>query len=270
MKLPVNPSWFSSIFFRTAGSGGTLSGGPPSRKREFRAEGGSGTDLVWTTASVRQRPTYTSVTNYTATGVTEQTHMNLLPLNVFDGPALAVLNTNGLLMERIPVGHSAGWITRIFPLSDGHTERLAGTSPTCFTEATLLSGTWEGLVVLSIKDIGVPTLEAMSGNPGSIMSLFQDALRIFRDVYGKNAIEKALVSPTTVKVFLARPENRSKKSLLVRALRKVMLHPPSASSASIKSSGVHSYCEVQNPIFASPLQFADQDWWTIISNGTTP
>ena len=49
-----------------------------------------------------------------------------------------------------------------------------------------------------------------------------------------------------------------------------MLHPPSTSSASPKSSGVHSYCEVQNPIFASPLQFADQDSWTITSNGVTP
>ena len=244
--------------------------GLPPENGNFGLKVDPATDLAWTTATVRQKPTYTAVTNYSSAGVYYQAHMNLVPLSFFDGPALAVLNTNGLLMERIPVGNSAGWITGIFPLADGHTVRLAGTSPTCYSEVTLLAGTWEGLVVLSIKDIGVPTLEAMSGNPGSIMSLSQDALRIFRDVYGKNAIEKALVSPATVKVFLARPVNRSKKSILVLALRKVMLHPPSASSASIKSSGVHSYCEVQNPIFASPLQFADQDWWTITSDGTTP
>ena len=73
--------------------------GLPPENGNFGLKVDPATDLVWTTASVRQRPTYTSVTNYTATGVTEQTHMNLLPLNFFDGPALAVLNTNGLLME---------------------------------------------------------------------------------------------------------------------------------------------------------------------------
>ena len=52
-------------------------------------------------------------------------------------------------MERIPVANSAGWITGIFPLSDGHTVCLAGTSPTCYSEVTLLAGTWGGLVVLS-------------------------------------------------------------------------------------------------------------------------
>lgn len=60
------------------------------------------------------------------------------------GPALTVLNINGLLMERIPVANSAGWITGIFPLSDGHTVCLAGTSPTCYSEVTLLAGTWGG------------------------------------------------------------------------------------------------------------------------------
>ena len=91
------------------------------------------------------------------------------------------------------------------------------------------------------------------------MNLARDAVRIFRDVYGKAALEKALVSPTTLDAFLSRPENRSKKRLLVRAVEKMLAHPPPIARAGIKSSGVHSYCETQNPIFSSPLQFADQD-----------
>ena len=261
------------VLYRLLPSGrvrGPFPVGLPPENGNFALKFDPRTDLVWTTSSVRQRPTETSVTTYTGTQVLTQTRLNPLPLSFFDGPALAVLNTNGLLMERIPVGSAAGWITSIFPLTDGRTVRLAGATPTCYSEVTLLAGTWEGLVVLSLKDIGLPALSSISGHPGSVLSLAQGAARIFRDLYGKNAVEKALLSPAKLRAFLARPENRSKKALLLRGLTKLASHPPAVAFGTVKSAGVHSTCELQNPIFSSPLQIADQDWWTITPTGTVP
>ena len=67
-----------------------------------------------------------------------------------------------------PERYAAGWITGIFPLSDGHSVRLAGITSTRFSEMILLSGKWEGFVVLSLKENVLPARGSISGNPGPL------------------------------------------------------------------------------------------------------
>ena len=244
--------------------------GTPPQNGNFNLTVDPATDLVWTTVAIRQRPTLTSVTTYTGTQVQTETKLNILPLSFIDGPGLAVLNTQGLLLERIPVGNAAGWIRSVFPLTGDHSVRIAGETPTCFTEIHILDGTWEGFVVLSMVNVGIPAIDTIAGNPKGTIAVGQMAFKIFLKTFGPDAAKEALSSREALKIFLAKKENRAKQKLLIRALKTMVTHPPASLTGGIKSSSVHSVCETNNPIFSNPLQISDQDWWTLTSNGTAP
>ncbi len=78
--------------------------------------------------------------------------------------------------------------------------------------------------------------------------------RVFRDLYGKKAVEKGLISPVTPDLFLSQKRNRPKMAFLVRALTKMVSHPSSTATGDLKNSGVHSVCELQNSIFSMSLR----------------
>ena len=244
--------------------------GAPPQNGNFNLTVDPATDLVWTTVAIRQRPTYTTVTTYTGTQVETQTRLNILPFSFFDGPGLAVLNTQGLLLERIPVGNSAGWIRSIFPLTGDHSVRLAGETPTCFTEVHILGETWEGFVLLSLANVGIPAIDTIAKNPKGAMAFSQAAVKIFEKTFGPDVAKKTLSSREALKIFLAKKENRAKQRLLFSALKTVVAHPPTLVTGGVKSSSVHSICESNSPIFNNPLQISDQDWWTLTSNGMVP
>lgn len=228
-------------------------------------------DLIWANITLKQRPTYVGVTNYSRSdgniSVNSNYKLNIASFSAKSmAPGLAVLTDTGTLIERIPLGSHLGDITGIYPLHDKHIIRITGYNANCFTKVVVLNREWQGYVVLSLKDVVIPALEAGMGNPFAGYNLAKDATRIFKDVYGNDMGKISSLTADGLEAFMNQKENIDKKRLFLKLIKEIK---PSQSFGAAGSSGVHTYCTNAGPLFQNAMAYSDQDWWSVLNGGNT-